>query len=168
MHFAVLARRGWADAGEIRKRPAKIATLCRVLRRFIGSSEQSQCKLGLSGRCPAMVAAISAKPDAQDRVASQNRDRCLSVCAARSFDGGTAASLPKIFAITLPIIVALGRAITLESPGPVLDCETIIGNDGRRFQMVKFRTTAQGPEQQQSAVGPIPDPSWFIPGADAY
>ena len=37
------------------------------------------------------------------------------------------------------IIVAL--AIKLESAGPVLDRQTCIGRGGRRFQMLKFRTT---------------------------
>ena len=38
-------------------------------------------------------------------------------------------------------------AIKLESPAPVLDGETTIGIGGRRFQMLKFRTTARGPQQ---------------------
>jgi lipopolysaccharide/colanic/teichoic acid biosynthesis glycosyltransferase len=53
-----------------------------------------------------------------------------------------------IMAITLPLMVVVGLAIKLESPGPVLDGETRIGSGGRRFQMLKFRTTARGPQQR--------------------
>jgi len=53
-----------------------------------------------------------------------------------------------IFAITLPLMVLMGLAIRLESSGPVLDRETTIGSGGRQFQMLKFRTTAQGPQQR--------------------
>jgi lipopolysaccharide/colanic/teichoic acid biosynthesis glycosyltransferase len=38
--------------------------------------------------------------------------------------------------------------LTAKDPGPVLDRETTIGRGGRRFQMLKFRTTARGPQQR--------------------
>jgi lipopolysaccharide/colanic/teichoic acid biosynthesis glycosyltransferase len=53
-----------------------------------------------------------------------------------------------LLAITLPLMVVMGLAIKLESSGPVLDRETIIGSGGRRFRMLKFRTTAQGPQHR--------------------
>ena len=52
-----------------------------------------------------------------------------------------------IVAISLALMIIVGLAIKLESPGPVLDGETTIGIGGRRFQMLKFRTTARGPQQ---------------------
>jgi lipopolysaccharide/colanic/teichoic acid biosynthesis glycosyltransferase len=50
--------------------------------------------------------------------------------------------------ITLPLMVVVAIAIKLESPGPLLDRVTTIGSGGRRFQMLKFRTTAQGAQQR--------------------
>jgi lipopolysaccharide/colanic/teichoic acid biosynthesis glycosyltransferase len=46
-----------------------------------------------------------------------------------------------LLAITLPLLLIVALAIELESAGPVLDRQTCIGRGGRRFQMLKFRTT---------------------------
>jgi lipopolysaccharide/colanic/teichoic acid biosynthesis glycosyltransferase len=53
-----------------------------------------------------------------------------------------------LLAITAPLMVVMGVAIKLDNSGPVLHRETTIGSGGRRFQMLKFRTTAQGPQQR--------------------
>ena len=44
--------------------------------------------------------------------------------------------------IALPLIILLGLAIKWEGPGPIFERQTCIGRDGRRFQMLKFRTMA--------------------------
>ena len=43
-----------------------------------------------------------------------------------------------------PLLLIVGLAIRLESPGPVLERETCIGAGGRRFEMLKFRTKMCG------------------------
>jgi exopolysaccharide biosynthesis polyprenyl glycosylphosphotransferase len=45
---------------------------------------------------------------------------------------------------TAPLLVALALAIKLTSRGPVLFRQTRVGRDGRRFQMLKFRTMVDG------------------------
>ena len=47
--------------------------------------------------------------------------------------------------ISLMLLVAL--AIKFECPGPVLVKHTCIGRGGRRFQMLKFRTTVYDPDR---------------------
>jgi len=46
-----------------------------------------------------------------------------------------------LLAITLPLILGVALAIRFEGPGPILDRLSCIGRGGRRFQMLKFRTT---------------------------
>ena len=48
--------------------------------------------------------------------------------------------------IALPLIILLGLAIKWEGSGPIFERQTCIGRDGRRFQMLKFRTTASDAE----------------------
>ena len=50
-----------------------------------------------------------------------------------------------LLAITAPLMLLVALAIRAESPGPILERETCIGR-GRRFQMLKFRTTVHHPE----------------------
>jgi lipopolysaccharide/colanic/teichoic acid biosynthesis glycosyltransferase len=70
-----------------------------------------------------------------------------------------------IMAITLPLMVFVGLAIKLESPGPVLDGETRIGSGGRRFQMLNHGT---GATTANRAVGSNTDPCRSVSAADAY
>ena len=51
-----------------------------------------------------------------------------------------------LLAITLPLMISVTLAIKLESAGPVLNRRTCIGRGGRRFQMLKFRTTIHDPK----------------------
>ena len=51
-----------------------------------------------------------------------------------------------IVAITSPLLALLALAIKWEGPGPILERQTCIARGGRRFQMLKFRTTAPDPE----------------------
>ena len=54
--------------------------------------------------------------------------------------------------ITLPLISFLVLAIQWEGPGPILERHSRIGRDGRRFEMLKFRTTeADDPEHARPA-----------------
>jgi lipopolysaccharide/colanic/teichoic acid biosynthesis glycosyltransferase len=56
-----------------------------------------------------------------------------------------------LLAITLPLMIIVALAIKLESAGPVLDRQTCIGCNGRRFQALKFRTVVHDPENATPA-----------------
>ena len=45
-----------------------------------------------------------------------------------------------LIAVTLPLMVIVALAIKLDSPGPVLSKREQWGPQGRKFQLVKFRT----------------------------
>ena len=59
-----------------------------------------------------------------------------------------------LLAITLPLMIIVALAIKWESPGPVLDRRSI-GCNGRRFQMLKFRTAVHDPVDAT--------PAWVAP-----
>ena len=46
-----------------------------------------------------------------------------------------------VLAATLPLTLLAALAIKCEGPGPIFERQTCIGRGGRRFQMLKFRTT---------------------------
>ena len=46
-----------------------------------------------------------------------------------------------LIGLAFPLICLLAVAIKWESPGPVLEKHTFMGRGGRRFQMLKFRTS---------------------------
>jgi lipopolysaccharide/colanic/teichoic acid biosynthesis glycosyltransferase len=52
-----------------------------------------------------------------------------------------------MLAAALPLIFLVALAIRFESPGPILDRISCVGQGGRRFQMLKFRTTVHDPER---------------------
>jgi lipopolysaccharide/colanic/teichoic acid biosynthesis glycosyltransferase len=52
-----------------------------------------------------------------------------------------------LLAITLPLMFIVALAIRWESAGPVFERRERIGANGRRFQMLSFRTTTQRPGQ---------------------
>jgi lipopolysaccharide/colanic/teichoic acid biosynthesis glycosyltransferase len=54
-------------------------------------------------------------------------------------------------AITLPLLLIVALAIRWEEPGPVLERRECIGRSGRRFQMLKFRTTVHDREHATPA-----------------
>jgi lipopolysaccharide/colanic/teichoic acid biosynthesis glycosyltransferase len=56
-----------------------------------------------------------------------------------------------LIAITAPLMLFVTVAIKLEGAGPVLDRQTCIGRNGRRFQMLKFRTTVPDPRHASPA-----------------
>jgi exopolysaccharide biosynthesis polyprenyl glycosylphosphotransferase len=52
--------------------------------------------------------------------------------------------------VLAPVFAALALAVKLDSPGPVFFRQTRVGREGRRFNMVKFRTMVVGAERQQA------------------
>jgi lipopolysaccharide/colanic/teichoic acid biosynthesis glycosyltransferase len=56
-----------------------------------------------------------------------------------------------LLAITLPLMIIVALAIKVESAGPILDRQSCSGRGGRRFQMLKFRTTVLDPEHATPA-----------------
>ena len=46
-----------------------------------------------------------------------------------------------VLAATLPLALLVALAIKCEGPGPILERQTCIGRGGRRFEMLRFRTT---------------------------
>ena len=46
-----------------------------------------------------------------------------------------------VLAATLPLALLIALAIKCEGPGPIFERQTCIGRGGRRFEMLKFRTT---------------------------
>ncbi len=55
-------------------------------------------------------------------------------------------------ALAAPLMVAIGLAIKLDSPGPVLFSQERVGFGGRRFRMLKFRTMRRGADGEKPAV----------------
>jgi lipopolysaccharide/colanic/teichoic acid biosynthesis glycosyltransferase len=51
--------------------------------------------------------------------------------------------------ITLPLMLIVALVIKLEGTGRVLDRQTCIGCNGRRFQMLKFRTVVHDREHMK-------------------
>ena len=51
-----------------------------------------------------------------------------------------------LLALTVPLLLLIALALKLESPGPVLRRHSCIGQGGRRFQILNFRTIADDPE----------------------
>ncbi len=54
------------------------------------------------------------------------------------------------FVVTLPLYGAIALAIKLDSPGPVLFRQQRVGENGRLFDMLKFRSMRVGAEEQLS------------------
>ncbi len=50
-----------------------------------------------------------------------------------------------LLAATFPLLVVVALAIKCESTGPVFDRHACIASGGRRFEMLRFRTTANDP-----------------------
>ena len=62
----------------------------------------------------------------------------------RSFDVLVASLMLVLLA---PLLVLIGLAIKLTSPGPVLFRQTRVGRHGRDFRMLKFRTMVRGADE---------------------
>jgi Undecaprenyl-phosphate glucose phosphotransferase len=72
----------------------------------------------------------------------------------RAFDlvGGALA-----LAVTAPVMLAIAAAVRLTSPGPVFYRQERMGLDGRRFQMLKFRTMGVDAEAGTGPTWAVPD-----------
>ena len=57
-----------------------------------------------------------------------------------------------MLAVLAPLMALIALLIRLDSRGPVLFRQTRVGRDGRRFQMLKFRTMVDGAEAQREAL----------------
>ena len=60
-------------------------------------------------------------------------------------------------AVAAPVMAAVAIALKLASPGPVLYRQERMGVDGRRFQMLKFRTMRVDAEKETGPVWARPD-----------
>lgn len=58
-----------------------------------------------------------------------------------------------LLAFTLPLLLCVVLAIKCEGPGPVLERQSFIGRGGRRFEMLRFRTTEFGRRWTLTRVG---------------
>ncbi len=57
-----------------------------------------------------------------------------------------------------PVMVLVGAAVKLTSPGPVLYRQERVGQDGRCFRIYKFRTMVVGADRLSANVCPTDDP----------
>jgi lipopolysaccharide/colanic/teichoic acid biosynthesis glycosyltransferase len=57
-----------------------------------------------------------------------------------------------LIVFTLPLMAFLCLAIRLDSPGPVFHCQPRLGPDGRRFFVLKFRTTVHDADRTSRPV----------------
>ena len=60
-------------------------------------------------------------------------------------------------AIAAPVMLAIGVALKLTSPGPVLYQQERMGVDGRQFKMLKFRTMRVNAEEETGPIWARPD-----------
>jgi exopolysaccharide biosynthesis polyprenyl glycosylphosphotransferase len=67
-----------------------------------------------------------------------------------------------VLLLSLPFTAAIAAAIKLESRGPVLFRQYRVGQGGRRFQVLKFRTMVQDAEaQRERLMEQSKDPNWL-------
>ncbi|MGN6188362.1 MAG: exopolysaccharide biosynthesis polyprenyl glycosylphosphotransferase [Conexibacter sp.] len=64
--------------------------------------------------------------------------------------------------LAAPLLLAIALAVRLDSPGPVLFRQWRVGQSGRRFQVLKFRTMVADAERQRAALLALSrDPNWL-------
>ena len=54
-----------------------------------------------------------------------------------------------------PLLLLIGLAIKLDSPGPVVFRQTRVGQDGRLFEMFKFRSMSEGADAEKEALSDL-------------
>jgi len=87
----------------------------------------------------------------------------VSLAVKRIFDLVLASVLLVIF---LPLMLIIALAIRIGSPGPVIFRQERVGQDGKRFNILKFRTMVVGADQQLEellAQNPVPEPVFKLP-----
>jgi lipopolysaccharide/colanic/teichoic acid biosynthesis glycosyltransferase len=82
-------------------------------------------------------------------VAARARGSVLAIALKRFLDVSLGVALATI---TLPLMVAIGVAILVDSPGPVIFRPTRIGRHGKPFAMYKFRTMVNGAHERLDEV----------------
>lgn len=82
-----------------------------------------------------------------DRSVNRTDQRYYSAIKRVLDVGLVVVSLP----VTVPLMIVTAIAIYVESPGPVLFWQERIGQDGRRFQLVKFRSMYPGNRGENEA-----------------
>lgn len=69
--------------------------------------------------------------------------------------------------LTAPFIVLIAIAIRLDSPGPIIFRQTRVGENGRLFQMLKFRTMVKDAETQfEKTKGETEETEWLYKRKD--
>jgi lipopolysaccharide/colanic/teichoic acid biosynthesis glycosyltransferase len=58
-----------------------------------------------------------------------------------------------LIALCLPLMAIVAFVIKLDSPGPVLSRQVRLSFEGRRVQILKFRTTVLGPQDNKLVWG---------------
>ena len=58
-----------------------------------------------------------------------------------------------VLPIALPVMAGIALAIRLDSPGPVLFRQPRVGQAGKRFNMLKFRTMVHGDGERRARRG---------------
>jgi exopolysaccharide biosynthesis polyprenyl glycosylphosphotransferase len=90
------------------------------------------------------------------RLAVQSCGDVLTLAVRPMRLGGGKAALKRAFDIvagsvlcvlSLPVLLIVGLAVRISSPGPVLFRQDRITKGGRRFKMVKFRTMVHAPDE---------------------
>jgi exopolysaccharide biosynthesis polyprenyl glycosylphosphotransferase len=70
----------------------------------------------------------------------------------RAFDLFGASAM---LAVAGPMMLAIMAAIRLDSPGPLFFRQTRVGKDGKRFEMLKFRSMVEGADSKKEALRPL-------------
>jgi exopolysaccharide biosynthesis polyprenyl glycosylphosphotransferase len=118
---------------------------------------RSACRLGLETRVstslPEMMTsplAIHSVPGAMALALRSHPLKGMQSHLKRAFDLTltTAIVLPA-----LPLLAAIGLAVKLSSPGPVLFRQRRVTRGGREFMMLKFRTMREGADQAAARNG---------------
>ncbi len=60
-----------------------------------------------------------------------------------------------MLAVAAPTMLAIMVAIRLDTPGPLFFRQTRVGKDGKRFQMLKFRSMVEGADAKKEALRPL-------------
>lgn len=74
----------------------------------------------------------------------------------RAFDIAFSAT---ILTLTAPLMLVLAAIVRLESPGPVFFAQERLGQDGKRFHAIKFRSMVHDAERQTGQFWTVPNDS---------